>query len=105
MHQPDILNTLLSLAKYYARSKKLRIVLVDSDGITLSKINRYLEHPIIDIDVVEVKNLKEQDAKEYLIVQTKMSSDLAKRLVQSVGGRLLHLIPLLSAFINSQIVI
>ena len=33
-----------------------------------------------------MKDLKEHDAEEYLIVQNKMSSDLAKHLVESVGG-------------------
>ena len=37
---------------------------IDSDGITRFKINQSLEQPLIDIDVVEVKDLKYQDAKE-----------------------------------------
>ena len=87
--EPGILNTLLRLAQYYVRTKKLRIVLVDSDGITLSKINETLKHPIVDI--IEVEDLKDHDAEQYLIERTKMSSDLAKRLVGLIGGRLLHL--------------
>ena len=87
--EPAILNALLQLAQYYVRAKKLRIVLVDSDGITLSKINEILKHPIVDI--VEVDDLKDHDAEQYLIQRTKMSSDLAKRLVDLIGGRLLHL--------------
>ena len=40
-------------SQYYARAKKLRIILVDSDGtITLAKINENFKHPIVD--VVEV---------------------------------------------------
>ena len=89
VHEPDILNTILQLAQYHVRTKKLRIVLVDSDGITLSKINESLKHPIVDI--VEVEDLKDHDAEQYLIERTKMSSDLAKRLVSLIGGRLLHL--------------
>ena len=64
-------------------------MLVDSDGITLSKINESLKHPIVDI--VEVEDLNDHDAEQYLIERTKMSSDLAKRLVSLIGGRLLHL--------------
>ena len=89
VHEPDILNTILRLAQYYVRAKKLRIVLVDSDGITLSKINESLKHPIVDI--VEVEDLKDHDAEQYLIERTTMSSDLAKHLVSLIGGRLLHL--------------
>ena len=89
VHKPDILNTILRLAQYYVRAKKLRIVLVDSDGITLSKINESLKHPIVDI--VEVEDLNDHDAEQYLIERAKMSSDLAKRLVGLIGGRLLHL--------------
>lgn len=91
LHEPETLNTLLRLANYYARAKKMRIVLVDSDGITLSKINQSLKYPKVDIDIVEVKDLADKDAENYLRKQTKMSNDLAKRLVRSVGGRLLHL--------------
>ena len=87
--EPAIFNTLLRLAQYYVRTKQLRIVLVDSDGITLSKINESLKHPIVDI--VEVEDLKDHDAEQYLIERTKMSSDLAKCLVGLIGGRLLYL--------------
>ena len=89
VHEPNILNAMLRLAQYYVRAKKLRIVLVDSDGITLSKINESLKHPIVDI--VEVEDLNDHDAEQYLIERTKMSSDLAKRLVSLIGGRLLYL--------------
>ena len=88
-YEPDILNTLLRLAQYYVRTKKLRIVLVDSDGITLCKMKKTLKHPIFDI--VEVGDLEEQEAVQYLIERTKMSNDLAKCLVGLIGGRLLHL--------------
>ena len=87
--KPDIFDNLLRLAQYHIRAKKLRIVLVDSDGITLSKINKSLKHPIVDI--VEVEDLKNHDAEQYLTERTKMSSNLAKRLVGLIGGRLLHL--------------
>ena len=63
VHEPDILNAILRLAQYYVRAKKLRIVLVDSDGITLSKINESLKHPIVDI--VEVEDLNDHDAEQY----------------------------------------
>ena len=99
-HEPDILNTLLRLAQYYVHTKKLRIVLVDSDGITLSKINENFKHPIVDI--VEVEDLKDHDAEQYLIERTKMSSDLAKRLVGLIGGRLLHLSCAVDAYQKSE---
>ena len=105
VHEPDILNTILRLAQYYVRAKKLRIVLVDSDGITLSKINESLKHPIVDI--VEVEDLNDHDAEQYLIERTKMSSDLAKRLVGLIGGRLLHLscaVDIFEAGVNEDIV-
>lgn len=91
VHEPDVLCTLLRLAQYHVCAKALRVVLVDSNGITLSKINQSLKLPIVDI--VEVKDLKDHDAEEYLVKQTyhEMSSGLAKRLVGLIGGRLLHL--------------
>ena len=98
--EPAILNTLLRLAQYYVYTKKLRIVLVDSDGITLSKVNETLKRPIVDI--VEVEDLKDHDAEQYLIERTKMSSDLAKRLVDLIGGRLLHLSCAVDAYQESQ---
>ena len=42
IHKPDQLDILLRLGQYYARAKKLRIILVDSDGITMAKINENL---------------------------------------------------------------
>ena len=98
--EPAILNTLLRLTRHYVYTKKLRIVLVDSDGITLSKVNETLKRPIVDI--VEVEDLKDHDAEQYLIERTKMSSDLAKRLVDLIGGRLLHLSCAVDAYQESQ---
>ena len=94
MHKPDLLDVVLRMGQYYARAKKLRIILVDSDGITLSKINGNLKHPIVD--VVEVGDLSYEDAVLYLIERTKLINNempdvLAKRLVGLIGGRLLHL--------------
>ena len=100
VHEPDILNVILRLAQYYVRARKLRIVLVDSDGITLSKINESLKHPIVDI--VKVEDLKDHDAEQYLIERTKMSSDLAKRLVSLIGGRLLHLSCAVDAYYKTK---
>ena len=96
VRNPDIFDTLLLLAKHYINAKKLRVVLVDSDGIALSKINKSLKPPVVDI--VEVKDLEDKDAEEYLVTQTKMSSDLAKRLVGLIGGRLLHLSYVVDAY-------
>ena len=94
MHKPDLLDVVLRMGQYYARAKKLRIILVDSDGITLSKINGNLKHPIVD--VVEVGDLSYEDAVLYLIERAKLINNempdvLAKRLVGLIGGRLLHL--------------
>ena len=89
VYNPDLFDILLRLAHHYIYTKKLRVVLVDSNGIVLSKINKTLKHSVVDI--VEVEDLKDDNAEEYLVNRTKMSSDLAKRLVDLIGGRLLHL--------------
>ena len=96
IRNPDIFDTLLLLAQYYIQAKKLRIVLVDSDGIALSKINKSLKRPLVDI--VEVKDLVDEDAEDYLVKQAKMPIRLAKRLVTLIGGRLRHLIHAVDAY-------
>ena len=89
IYSPDLFDVLLRLAHHYIYTKKLQVVLVDSNGIVLSKIYKTLKHSVVDI--VEVEDLKDENAEEYLVNRTKMSSDLAKRLVDLIGGRLLHL--------------
>ena len=93
---PHIFDSLLLLAQHYIRLKKLRIVLVDSDGIALSKVNKTLKHP--QIDIVEVKDLVDKDAEDYLVKQTRMSRGLAKRLIGLIGGRLIYLIHAVDAY-------
>ena len=96
VYDPRIFDPLLLLAQHYIRLKKLRIVLVDSDGIALSKVNKILKHP--QIDIVEVKDLVDKDAEDYLVKQTRMSRGLAKRLIGLIGGRLIHLIHAVDAY-------
>ena len=98
IYDTDMFDALLLLAKHYIDFKKLRIVLVDSNGIALSKINRSLKHPVVDI--VEVKDVTDENAEEYLLKRTNMSNNLAKQLVGLIGGRLLHLTYAVDAYQN-----
>ena len=89
-YQPDVFNALVRLAKYYARTKKLRIVLVYSDGDVLSSIEETLKHRLIEI--VEVDDLNDEEAERYLVKNASlMPNQLVKRIVSLIGGRLLHL--------------
>ena len=90
-HQPDVFNALVRLAKYYAHTKKLHIVLVHSDGDVLALVEQTLRHRMVD--VVEVDDLNDKEAEGYLNRSTgdRIPNQLAKRLVNLIGGRLLHL--------------
>ena len=98
VYDPGIFDALLLLAKHYIHVKRLRIVLVDSNGIALSKINKSLKHLVVDI--VEVRDIMDENAEEYLLKRTNMSNNLAKRLVGLIGGRLLHLTYAVDAYQN-----
>jgi len=89
-HQPDVFNALVRLAKYYARTKKLRIVLVYSDGDVLSLVEKTLKHRLVE--VVEVDDLNDEEAEGYLVKNaSRMPNQLTKRLINLIGGRFLHL--------------
>lgn len=73
---------------------------MDSDGITLSKINQSFQHLVVD--VIQVEDLTDEASKEYLGKQTMMSDNLAERLVDLIGGRLLHLRYAVDAYQNLE---
>jgi len=87
----------LQSTKYYATTKKLRIVVVFSDGDVLSLIKQVLGHRL-----VEVLDLCDQDAEEYLTKRTDMSVELAKCVVDLIGGRLLHLKSAVDVYKNNS---
>ncbi|XP_065883378.1 uncharacterized protein [Dysidea avara] len=85
-YQPEVFDTILRYAEYYATTKRLRIVLVFSDGDVLSSIEQVLGHRLVE--VVEVLDLDDKDAEEYLTKRTNMSTGLAKRVVNLIGVKI-----------------
>ena len=66
----------------------------------LSLIEKSLGHRLVE--VVEVLDLCDQDAEEYLTKRTDMSVDLAKHVVNLIGGRLLHLKSAIDVYKNNS---
>ena len=79
---------LITLAKILANNKKLKVVLVSSEGTImpllemLSAANRALVYEVEDID--------DEKAEIYLI-ENGIEEDTAKKLVNLIGGRLVYL--------------
>ena len=88
-YQPDVLQVLMRLAKYYAYRKKLRIILVYSDGNVMSLVEESFKHRFVK--VVEVGDFSDEEAEKYLTRCANVPDHFAKRLVNLIGGRLLHL--------------
>ena len=102
IHQPAVFDALIRMAKYYARTKKLRIVLVYSEGDVMSLVENTLNHRLVE--VVEVGDLDDEDAERYLMKCShgKMSDHFVKRLIDLIGGRILHLTFAADAYLQNS---
>jgi len=97
---PSVLAVILRLANVYANAKMLRIVFVDSEGHVMSLIKQTTsKHRLAE--VVEVLDLSNEDAEEYLIKCSNMSGQLARRLVDVIGGRIVYLSSAVDVYMNN----
>ena len=87
-HDEELFCALITRAKILANCKKLKIVLISSEGTVmpllkqLSAVNRAI--------VYEIGDIEKEKATQYLI-KTGMMKDKADEVVNCVGGRLVYL--------------
>ena len=92
---PNIFVYLIDRAKYLSNSKVMHIVLVSSEGSVLPHLNSTSSKTRI-MYVDEIMDISENQAKAFLM--TKMSEDVAQKVVSVTGGRVIHLIQALAIY-------
>ena len=92
---PNIFVYLIDRAKYLSNSKVMHIVLVSSESNVLPLLNSTSSRTRI-VYVDEIMDISEKQAKAFLM--TKMSEDVAQKVVSVTGGRVIHLIQALTIY-------
>ena len=100
-HNRPAFISLVENAKVFANRGDLRIVFVSSEG-EIVPLMKTTSSSSRSMTVVEVLDVSDDDAKDYLISKG-MPKNLASRVVELTGGRLIHLIQAFVIFRNSAL--